>query len=714
MHFSLSLKRLVHGQHFLSGLIAAIGVIGLGLLAHWWADAATAMALSTGVLCASLVDLPASLRHKGIDLLAAAFGGALVTLLIAFAHPLAHHQGAAVLLIGFVAAMLTGFGKRAMPLSFSLLLAMVLVLGSPAAGLLEPAAQGLLFIAGALAYAVYALVAGWGLRRRLRRQALAESLFELATFARVSADYFREDAPLDACCAALVAQQGRVSEKQQGARDLVFEALRSGEDWRFVALLKEAVDLYETLLSGQTDLELLRRQYAGSDTLALLHDLAAKFGVDLEAIAIAVLRHRQPAVRVRYQAELFALEHEIARAPEARLARGAEREAHEALKGTVYKLRRAAQQSARLHALLEPSAELPERDPVVDDPSAFVSPPSYTLARLRAAFGLQSPVLRHAVRSTLALACGAAVASFMPQGAHGYWILLTIVVIMRSSFAAMRQRYGDRLMGNLIGCLAAAAVLALDPPPAVVVALLFGCVTVAHTFVTLNYRTTSIAACLLALLHLSYVQSSEFLVVERLIDTAIGAGIAFVFSYLWPSWEYRSVPGLVRTLRETAHEYARLVLVRTPDELRYRLARKALFEAIANLSLAQQAMAREPKSARSGLVELQALVADGYRLAVQLVAVRFILKERAGEFDADAAAPGLDKALAYVRDCLEIRNPAIVRPEATQSSAVLPTADPGWPADWNMTTLLQRRLALMERAAASLRDDVQRLPQPLR
>lgn len=711
MNFSIALKRFIYGQHFLSGLFAACGVIGLGLLWHAVTEQPAAMVLGSGALCASLVDMPSSLRYKRVDFLAAIVGGAVVTLLTAFALASPLMLAAVVMLTGFVAAMLTAFGKRAMPLSFSLLLAMVLTLGTADEWNGGALRYALLFLAGGCAYAVYGSAMAWLNRVRIKRQALADALFELAEFARRSAAFFSGEADLEQCYSALVAQQAVVAEKQQTARDLVFEAYPSAPEQRLVGILRDAIDVYEYLLSTQTDHELLRRHYAGSDVMPLLHDLMEKCAGDLEAIAYAILRDRRSTQRVRYMAELFALQHAIEHSPHTTEPSGASRHALEALKGTVYKMRHTTAHIGGLHDTVAAEA-LSDAGLASLDPAAFISPSSYTLTGLREQLQVDAPGLRHALRTTLALACGVALAQWLPFSTHGYWILLTIVVIMRSNFSAMRQRYGDRLMGNLVGCVAAALILYLDPHPALVVVLLFACVTVAHTFVTINYRYTSVAACLMALLHLNFIDPGEFAVVERLIDTAVGAALAYGFSFLLPSWEYVQVPRKVRALLQNLSEYAGLVLTQTRDERRYRLQRRNLFAAIAALSTALQAMLREPLGAQRGVEPLRRLIADSYLLAAQLAAVRLILAERRTDLDMEAALALLDtmdgRAKACLAEALTLSGGGGNEPVLSVMAVPFPD-DGGCLSDWNMTTLLQRRLALTSSALDQVLDDTRRL-----
>ena len=721
MEFSIHVKRLIFGQHFYSGFFAACGVIGLGLLWHLWLELPIALALSSGALCVSLVDLPSPLRHKAVDVSAAALAGAGVTLLVAVSRDMPMSLGAVILLVGFGAAMLTAFGRRAMPLSFSLLLAMVLAIGVVGGKDLSAGQHAQLFLAGGAAYALFALLVARINRLRTKRQALAESLFELAEFARATAQLFNTDSQSPQHRSGLIMQQATLTERQQLARDVLFTDVRGAEAERLANLLKYSIDLYEHLLAVQSERERVMAYFAHGDALPLLHDLIQKMALDLEQTAHAILRHRTVKSRVSYLAESFALAHEQVRVPpqageDSALARCS-------LDALVHDLRQASERIVALRALANHETQADTRWLENGVATRFVSPSSYRLRALRDQLDPDSPVLRHALRSTLALACGALVAYFLPYGTHSYWILLTIAVIMRSSFSAMRQRYGDRVMGNLIGCLIAALILYLAPPAPVTLLILFGCVTLAHTFVTLNYRTTSIAVCVLALLQLNTIDPAGFLIVERLLDTLIGAVIAYGFSFLLPSWEAKRLGHQTRALLQACDDFAVSVMSdERADEDAYRLARKRLFDALATLSNAARDMQREPVRQQRGGTVLQELIWSSYLLASQLATLHLQLQFHAPDARAQSPLlPSLAFALDQVRHHL---GAALSITHGTTTPHPAPPADqpPGSPAATADTgELVQARqhpsagsrliqgLLQLEHAAAALFADTQRL-----
>src|SRR3546814_12660946 len=96
-------------------------------------------------------------------------------------------------------------------------------------------------------------------------------------------------------------------------------------------------------------------------------------------------------------------------------------------------------------------------------PDRFRSRHAGRLGMLTSNLRISSPRFRYASRvaiaALLAMTLTAALshlpfrATMAPElSAHGYWIVLTILVVMKPGFALTRQRNGWRLAGTLIGC----------------------------------------------------------------------------------------------------------------------------------------------------------------------------------------------------------------------------------------------------------------------
>jgi uncharacterized membrane protein YccC len=277
-----------------------------------------------------------------------------------------------------------------------------------------------------------------------------------------------------------------------------------------------------------------------------------------------------------------------------------------------------------------------------------------------------------------------------------------VAVIMRASYSATRQRQKDRLIGNLIGCVLAAIALHLLPDPALV-AIYFATIGLSHAYAPVRYRITSTAACVMALLMMHFLNPSETsLLLERLLDTVLGAMIAAVFSFILPYWERQGLPVLTATLLRANRKYARQALKRQPAEQTYRLARKDVFDAGADFASALQRLAREPGAAQADIPHLQAFLSANYRMMAQLAALHVLLRIRSRELD-----PALtDSLLRRHRDRLLALLGSDVSEQPTGKDTPMSDGDreKKTSPQWQIIAALMQRLAQAEAVAGQIRD----------
>ena len=270
----------------------------------------------------------------------------------------------------------------------------------------------------------------------------------------------------------------------------------------------------------------------------------------------------------------------------------------------------------------------------------FVSPTAWSWQPLASLWRWQAPPLRHALRAAAAMAAGFAVAQLLPWGGHTYWVLLTILVVLRGSLAQTLERRNSRVIGTLLGCVLALALLSAQLPPLALVLWLTLAQAVAHGFAVRRYVVTAVAVTTLGLLQahmLSTGGSTTFALLERIADTLIGTAIAWGFAYVLPSWERTQLPALVaRTLKAQAY-HARVALalgqlqaVDNAPELVWRLARREAYDSLSALVLATQRSLVEPRAVRPPLAPLERLQARSHQLLAQLTAVKTLLLLRRG------------------------------------------------------------------------------------
>jgi uncharacterized membrane protein YccC len=157
---------------------------------------------------------------------------------------------------------------------------------------------------------------------------------------------------------------------------------------------------------------------------------------------------------------------------------------------------------------------------------------------LRANLSLESETYRHALRLgvTLALAVVIYRTSDLP---HGYWVALTVLVVLRPEFLETFIRGLARIGGTVIGAgVATLLVAALLPSQAELTVLVVVVAWLAYAVLRVNYAI--FAACVTALIALliAFFGAPEISAAkDRVLDTLVGGGLALLAYTTWPTWE---------------------------------------------------------------------------------------------------------------------------------------------------------------------------------
>jgi uncharacterized membrane protein YccC len=418
--------------------------------------------------------------------------------------------------------------------------------------------------------------------------------------------------------------------------------------------------------------------------------LTADIAEDAQELALALVTPGAIVAFAGHESQLQAIGDEVHRLEHA-AAGGSEPLELSAFRSTWHKL---AQTIARLKRLTEIiNADRDAKLPDVDL-SLFRQIESMDPRLLLAQMTLSSPVMRYAIRLTLAMSCGYLLTAVLPNMVHGGWVLLTTMLIMRASYSITKQRRNDRIVGTVLGCVAAAILVHTLPQGALFLPML---VTVgfAHAFAAVDFRVTALSASVTALLSLHFLAPETGAVFfERIFDTLVGAGLAWLFSFLLPSWEWRNIGKLVTAKVGADRKWAALALARVRNDQVYRLARKQAHDATANLSMTVRRLVDEPRVDRRTLVVLNDLLGANYLFASDLASMRVLFRLRAGELEPVATDALLEAARTTVALALgapDAKDAPVARLSRRSRSENL-----GGP---NAMISLRRRLVHIERAA---------------
>lgn len=329
-------------------------------------------------------------------------------------------------------------------------------------------------------------------------------------------------------------------------------------------------------------------------------------------------------------------------------------------------------------------------------------------ARIRGQLHRQSPLWRHAVRLSLSLLLGFAV-MHATKDPHGYWILLTIAFVSQPHYAATLTRLGQRAVGTVLGLAVGWALIRLFPEP--VLQSVFVVAAGALFFGTRQTRYVLATGAVTTLLLLNFHQlgMGQGVIPARLLDTAIGSGIAGLAAWLLlPNWQARQWHRLAAQALKTQAAYLREVVAQyqsgKQDHLRYRIARRDAHNADAALSNALAAMLKEPQRVR------RHEVASGRFVLLAHILLNYVSALGAHRGDADLGP--LDGATLHTATTLATELEQLAQ-------ALQQRTEPATPATWTVDTpdhiacpldsLLCRQLQLAMRVLPELHTQVHAL-----
>ena len=658
-------------QYVTNGLTVALGLVLIMLALFESAGLAAAASAAVGVIITSLPDVPSPRRRKVMQVLPAPLLGTPLFMLVQLTRQDTLLLGAVLVGGTFLAVMMMAWGKRGGPICFSLLFSMLFSMAAPPMNSLE---QVLLhtawFVAGAVLYLLWAVLTTHLLNQRFRAQLLAECLYSFAQILRTQAKRFDIDPNHQALLEAMLDQQANLADQLQAARDVVLESPTTGPRQQYAAMLLSLLEARDHQLACDLDLDVLLAQRGTAPVLPALQHALNTTADELQALGMALLLgRRQKSIRPisDLRPQLAGVLPPRAQTPAVLAPQPIRTDAPDAaalLRNMADRIGHINDETVKMAALARGDIA-PQLSLVRNQWQLFVSATKWSWKPLLGQLGWRAPTLRYALRATLAVATGYLVSLHLPWATHEYWILITIVVVMRGNLAQTVQRRNARVAGTVLGCLLVMALLMTHPGAKVLFLIVALSTGLAHAFALRRYLYTTIAATVSGLLqaHLLLVGlQPTFAIGERLADTVLGALLAWLFSYVLPSWERSQIPGLVKRSMQAQGQHARLALAlldtaQTTD-VNWRLARREAYDSLSALTLATQRSLAEPRQVRPPLEPLETLQARSYQLLAQLTAVKSLLLLRRGQLDLAQATPALEHAAQCIETELLGKAPA--------------------------------------------------------
>lgn len=251
---------------------------------------------------------------------------------------------------------------------------------------------------------------------------------------------------------------------------------------------------------------------------------------------------------------------------------------------------------------------------------------------LKSLLNFNSEQFKYALRVSLGLCLAVFIFKFY-QIDHGYWIALTMIIVIQPYYGATRKKGAERIIGTVGGVVLGGLIMLLPlPHEAFVVLLVIVSFFVAY-FLRNNYKVGVffVTIMMVVLMQISQRGSLE-LIGWRILSTLIGAFLAVIAGYaFWPTWEKQRFPTLMTEGLTETKKYLRQVIYyyqnALPDNETWFTHRRNAEAANNKVFASVQRMYEEPKRIQYQMDIYFAMVGVNVRMTREITSIALITEE---------------------------------------------------------------------------------------
>ncbi len=564
----------------------------------------TGFTIAIGAFLTYPADIPSNLHHRAKGLLTSALivAGCMLVVNVLHPHPWAFYPVVTALV--FFLSMISVYGQRANMVSFSGLLALALASGHIHEGW-EILTYVSLVLAGGLFYTFISVTFNYLSPHRYTELQIAECMKLTSKYMKQRGHLWNADADRATIIEKQLHLQVEINSTHENLREILLRnrnnAGNSNRSRKMLLVFISLMEVLELALSTSFDHSKLHQKFsAHPKVLDTYQNLAYNLAATLKRISKSILNRKKYVPKHDLPGDIEALEKAIT-AYEEELGKEAASEGVWMLSNMLHYAEKQVEKIRMIERAFTHTVDLKDLKGRDKDLEKFLTPEYYPWHTFRENLGFSSTIFRHSLRLTLTIAIGFIIGLIFPLQ-NVYWILLTIVVIMRPGYGLTKQRSFQRIAGTIIGGIIAFAFLSFVHHTIIIGTLAIVCMILGFAFTAINYRIGATFVTIYVIFVYGMLNPNFADVIQyRIIDTAVGALLAFLANYfLWPAWEFINLPGFIKRsieanrnyLEEISRYYNHKGSVTTP----YRLARKSAFIELGNLMSSYQRMAQEPKS----------------------------------------------------------------------------------------------------------------------
>jgi uncharacterized membrane protein (TIGR01666 family) len=598
MERSQQIRYFLFSQYLSDGIRITAEIIIPAVVFSYLGNLEIGLAMSLGALCVSISDAPGPIVHKTNGMLLCNLFIFISAFLTGMLNGNMVSLGILILCASFIFTMFSVYGSRATSVGYAALLIMILQMTKvvPAQQVLT---ESLLILSGGIWYMIVALIFYRLTPYRPAQRSLGDCIHETAKYLLIKSEMYSPDSDLADQYRKLLDQQVIVNEKQNEVRELLFknravlkESTRTGR--LLVLTFVDVVDLFEHIMATWYDYSLLRQKYASTGILEEVSFIIKNIAAEMDNIGQAIQSNSRYTKQFDLISKLNSLKEKIDLV--------SDKGSTIMLKKILVNLRNLGEKVDGILRYFNEDELLKGKLRTGKEYSKFVTHQTISWEVFKNNLTFQSSIFRHSLRVMITCGVGYIVSKLLLHGHHSYWIVMTIIIILKPAFSLTKQKNSDRLLGTIGGGIIGLLLLYFIQDKTILFVLIIFFMLGTYTFKTLNYIVMVIFLTPYVLILFHFLGLGALNVAsERLMDTAIGSVLAGLGSYfLFPQWESGQLRKyMADVLKANIHYLQKMKDLFSGNKiptLDYKLVRKELFVSTANLSAALQRMLSEPKS----------------------------------------------------------------------------------------------------------------------
>ena len=656
------IRKFTDSTNFTNGVKITIATVIPVVIFSFLGKFEMGFAMALGAVFTYPSDIPSSLRHKINGILVTAILVAGINLIVNIVFPYSWIFYPFLALLIFLIAMLSVYGQRATMVSFSGLIAVSLAFANINTGW-AMVLQSVLILAGGLFYLLISLIFHYIRPHRYIELQIAECIKLTAKYLKLRGDFWTLNADKKSIIEKQLHLQVELNTIHQNIREVLISshttAGSSDQNRKMLLVFISLVEILELALSTAFNHDKLHQKFDDQPNVLLTYQrLAYNLAANLKQLSKSVKKRTKYISKHTLLSDLNTLQLSIA-AYENDLGKITASEGVFMLTTMLQYAEKQVEKIKIVEHAFTLAFDSQDFTGIDKDLEKFLTPQYYPLSTLTQNLSFSSTIFRHSLRLTITLMLGFIIGKFLPFH-NVYWILLTIIVIMRPGYGLTKERSFQRIIGTVIGGLIAFGILFMVKDNIIIGILSIFCILLGFSFTQINYKVSAIFVTMyVVFIYGLMTPNIGDLVQYRILDTVVGAALAFLANqFLWPSWEFLNTPVYLEKSIMANQNYLKEISIfynkKGNISTSYRLARKNAFIEIGNLMASFQRMVQEPKSKQKQLPQVYKLAVLNHSLLSSLASLGTYIQSHKTTTASEAFNVVVDTAIKNLHNAIAV------------------------------------------------------------